>query len=113
MYQVLQVFTSFSFSLIDNFLSRSIKVGQVLSRRCRKVTETSLKSRGDVVSTFCQSPWSPVSLGDIALVENTLNCCDVSETYWISRKSIQRVSEKLNMFDFTVTPSPPAKSPGQ
>ena len=62
MYQLLQVFTSFSFSLIDNVLSRSIKVGQALSRRCRKVTETSPKSRGDVVSTFCQSPWSPLSL---------------------------------------------------
>ena len=85
MYQVLQVFTSFSFSLIENLLSRSIKVGQALSRRCRKVTVTSSKSRRDVVSTFCQSPWSQVSLGDIALVENTLKCCDVSETYWRSR----------------------------
>ena len=66
MYQVLQVFTSFSFSLIDIFLSRSIKVGQALSRRCRKLAETSPQSRGDVVSTFSQSPWSPVSLGDIA-----------------------------------------------
>ena len=71
MYQVLQVFTSLSFSLIDNFLSQSIKVGQALSRRCRKVAETSPQSRGDVVSTFCESPWSPVSLGDVALVENT------------------------------------------
>ena len=92
MYQVLQVFTSFSFSLIDNFLSRSIKVGQTLSRRCRKVTVTSSKSRRDVVSTFCQSPWSQVSLGDIALVENTLKCCDVSETYWRSR--LEKVSKE-------------------
>ena len=67
MYQVLQVLTSFSFSMIDNFLSRSIKVGQALSRRCRKIAETSPQSRGDVVSNFFQSPWSPVSLGDVAL----------------------------------------------
>ena len=33
MYQVLQVYTSFSF--FDNFLSRSIKVGQLSSRRRR------------------------------------------------------------------------------
>ena len=92
MYQVLQVLTSFSFSLIDYFLSRSIKVGQALSRRCRKVTEMTPKSPGDVVSTFCQSPWSPVSLGDIALVENTLNCCDVSVTYWRSR--LEKVSKE-------------------
>ena len=39
--QVLQVFTSFSFSLIDYFLSRSIKVRQALSRRCRKVAAMS------------------------------------------------------------------------
>ena len=92
MYQVLQVLTSFSFSLIDNFLSRSIKVGQSLSRRCYKVSETSPKRRGDIVSTFCQTPWSPVSLGDIALVENTLNCCDVSETYW--RPRLEKVSKE-------------------
>ena len=63
-----------------------------LSRICRKVTETSPKSRGDVVSTSCQSRWSPVSLGDIALVENTLNCCDVSETYW--RPRLEKVSKE-------------------
>ena len=48
MYQVLQVCTNFSFSLIANFLSRS--VGQALSRRHRKVAETSAQSRGDVVT---------------------------------------------------------------
>ena len=41
-----------------------------------KVAETSPQSPGDVVSTFSQSPWSPVSLGDVAIVENTLNCFD-------------------------------------
>ena len=54
MYQVLQVYTSFSF--FDNFLSRSIKVGQSSSRRRRlRVSETSLRRRGDVVATFPQS----------------------------------------------------------
>ena len=43
MYEVLQVYTSFSYSLIDNFLSRSVKVGQALS--------------------FPPSPWSPAGLG--------------------------------------------------
>ena len=70
MYQVLQVCTNFSFSLIDNFLSRS--VGQALSRRCRKVAETSAQSRGDVVTICPQAPWSLVGVGDVSLVENTL-----------------------------------------
>ena len=48
MYQVLQLCTNFSFSLIDNFLSRS--VGQALSRRRRKVAEMSAQSRRDVVT---------------------------------------------------------------
>ena len=48
MYQVLQVCTNFSFSLIANFLLRA--VGQALSRRRRKVAETSAQSRGDVVT---------------------------------------------------------------
>ena len=64
MYQVLQVCTNFNFCLIDNFLSRS--VGQVLSRRRRKVAETSAQSRGDVVTICSQAPWSLVG------VENTL-----------------------------------------
>ena len=70
MYQVLQVCTNFSFSLIDNFLSRS--VGQALSRRRRKVAETSAQSRGDVVTICSQAPWSLVGVGDVSLVENTL-----------------------------------------
>ena len=54
MYQVLQVYTSFSF--FDNFLSRSIKVGQSSSRRRRlRVAETSSRRRRDVVATFPQS----------------------------------------------------------
>ena len=53
MYQVLQVYTSFSF--FDNFLSRSIKVGQSSSRRRRlQVAETSPRRCGDV-ATFPQS----------------------------------------------------------
>ena len=70
MYQVLQVCTNFSFSLIDNFLSRS--VGQALSRRRRKVAKTSAQSRADVVTICSQAPWSLVGVGDVSLVENTL-----------------------------------------
>ena len=61
MFQVLQVCTNFSFSLIDNFLSRS--VGQALSRRRRKVAETWAQSRGDVVTICSQAPWSLVGVG--------------------------------------------------
>ena len=54
MYQVLQVYTSFS--IFDNFLSRSIEVGQSSSRRRRlRVEETSPRRCGDVVATFPQS----------------------------------------------------------
>ena len=67
MYQVLQVYASFLFSLFNNFLLRSIKVGQALSRRCcLKVAATSPQSRGDVIAIFPQSPWTPAGLGDIA-----------------------------------------------
>ena len=53
MYQVLQVYTSFSF--FDNFLSRSIKVGQSSSRRRRlRVAETSPRRCGDVAETSSQ-----------------------------------------------------------
>ena len=65
MYQDLQVCTNFSFSLIDNFLSRS--VGQALSRRRRKVAETSAQSRGDVVTICSQAPWSLVGVGDVCV----------------------------------------------
>ena len=54
MYQVLQVYTSFSF--FANFLSRSIKVGQSSSRRRRlRVAATLRRRRGDVVANFSQS----------------------------------------------------------
>ena len=69
MYQVLQVCTNFSFSLINNFLLRS--VGQALSRRRRKIAETSAQSRGDVVTICSQPPWSLVGVGDVFFVENT------------------------------------------
>ena len=66
----LQVCTNFSFSLIDNFLSRS--VGQALSRRRRKVAETSAQNRGDVVTICSQAPWSLVGVGVVSLVEKTM-----------------------------------------
>ena len=73
MYQVLQVYTSFSF--FDNFLSRSIKVGQSSSRRRRlRVAETSPRRCGDVVATFPQSfgleqgPVSQKNLRQIVIV---------------------------------------------
>ena len=54
MYQVLQVYTSFSF--FDNFLSMSIKVGQSSSRRRRlRVAPTLRRRHEDVVATFPQS----------------------------------------------------------
>ena len=90
----------------------SIKVGQALSRRCRReVAETSPQSRGDVVATF------PQSFG----LEQTYSS---SKTYLVVAASprrvrdqpetcLQTVSEKKsNMFDFTATPSRPAKSQG-
>ena len=97
MYQVLQVYTSFSF--FDNFLSRSIKVGQSSSRRRRlRVAETSPRRCGDVVATFSQSfgleqvsetsrrrRWdvAETSLGrrgDVFLLENIFSRCDVAAT---------------------------------
>ena len=72
MYQVLQVYTSFSF--FDNLLSRSIKVGQSSSRRRRlRVAETSPRRCGDVAETSSQlflnhlvSSRSRRRLGDVA-----------------------------------------------
>ena len=72
MYQVLQVYTSLSF--FDNFLSRSIKVGQSSSRRRRhRVAETSPRRCGDVADTsrrrhrnFSSIIWSRAGLGDVA-----------------------------------------------
>ena len=115
MYQVLQVFSFFY-----NFLSRSIKVGQSSSRRRRlRVAETSPRRCGDVVATFPQSfgleqvsETSRRRRGDVFLLENIFSCCDVSETNWRLEKVSKESQEKSNMFDFTATPSRPAKSPG-
>ena len=86
MYQVLQVYTSFSF--FDNFLSRSIKVGQSSSRRRRlRVAETSPRRRRNFFSII----WSRAGLGDVAetsrrrrgdvfLLENIFSRCDVAAT---------------------------------
>ena len=86
MYQVLQVYTSFSF--FDNFLSRSIEVGQSSSwRRRRDVAETSRRRRRNFSSII----WSRAGLGDVAetslrrrgnvfLLENIFSRCDVAAT---------------------------------
>ena len=83
MYQVLQVYSSFSF--FDNFLSRSIKVGQSPSRRRRlRVAETLRRRRGDVVATFPQSfgldQVSERRHGDVLLLENIFSLRDQLET---------------------------------
>ena len=86
MYQVLQVYTSFSF--FDNFLSRSIKVGQSLSRRRRlRVAETSPRRCRDVAETSSQlflnhlvSSRSRRCRGDVFLLENIFSRCDVAAT---------------------------------
>ena len=87
MYQVLQVYTSFSF--FDNFLSRSIKVGQSSSRRrCLQVASTLRRRRG---RNFSSIIWSRAGLGDVAetslrrrgdvfLLENIFSRCDVAAT---------------------------------
>ena len=118
MYQVLQVYTSYSF--YDNFLSRSIKVGQSSSRRRRlRVAETSPRRCGDVAETSSQlflnhlvSSRSRRRRGDVFHLENILSRCDVSETNWRLEKVSKESLKKSNMFDFTATPSRPAKSPG-
>ena len=70
MYQVLQVYTSFSF--FDNFLSRSIKVGQSSSRRRRlRVTETSR----DVAETSSQ-----LFLNHLVSIRSWRRRRDVAET---------------------------------
>ena len=107
MYQVLQVYTSFSF--FANFLSRSIKVGQSSSRRRRlRVAETSPRRCGDVAETSSQlflnhliSSRSRRRRGDVADTSSS------SKTYLVAAtsprrlgyqmetwKSLQRVAEK-------------------
>ena len=115
MYQVLQVYTSFSF--FDNFLSRSIKVGQSSSRRRRlRVAETLRRHRRNFSSII----WSRAGLGDVSetslirrgdvfLLENIFSRCDVAATSprptGDLKKSPKSRRKKSNMFDFTATPS--------
>ena len=88
MHKVLQVYTSFSF--FDNFLSRSMKVGQSSSRRRRlRVAETSRRRCRDVTETSSQlflnhlvSSRSRRRRGDVFLLENIFSRRDVSETNW-------------------------------
>ena len=103
MYQVLQVYTSLSFC--DNFLSRSIKVGQSSSRRRRlRVTETSPQRCGDVVATFPQSfgleqvsSRSRRRRGDVFLLENIFSRRDFSETNWRLEKVSKESQKKSNV----------------
>ena len=86
MYQVLQVYTSFNFC--DNFLSRSIKVGQSWSRRRRlRVAKTSPRRCGDVAETSSQlflnhlvSSRSQRRLGDVAETSSSLKTYLVAAT---------------------------------
>ena len=110
MYQVLQVYTSLSF--FDNFLSRSIE-GQSSSRRRRRdVTETSQRRRRNFSSII----WPRAGRGDVFLLENIFSRCDVAATSprptGNLKKSPNSRRKKSNMFDFTATPTRPAKSPG-
>ena len=76
MYQILQVYTSFSF--FDDFLSRSIKVGQSSSRRRRRdVAETSRRRRRNFSSII----WSRAGLGDVAETSSS------SKTYLVAATS--------------------------
>ena len=74
MYQVLQVYTSFNF--FDNFLSRSIKVGQSSSRRGRhRVAETSPRRCGDIAETSSQ-----LFLNHLVSIRSRRRRRDVAET---------------------------------
>ena len=74
MYQVLQVYSSLSF--FDNFLSRSIKVGQSSSRRRRlRVAETSPRRCGDVAETSSQ-----LFLNHLVSIRSRRRRRDVAET---------------------------------
>ena len=76
MYQVLQVYTSFSF--FANFLSRSIKVGQSSSRRrSLRVAETSRIRRRNFFSII----WSRAGLRDVAETSSS------SKTYLVAATS--------------------------
>ena len=84
MYQVLQVYTSFSF--FANFLSRSMKVGQSSSRRRRlRVAETSPRRCGDVAETSSQ-------LFLNHLVSKTSSS---SKTYLVAATSPRRLRDQM------------------
>ena len=120
MYQLLQVLVYASFSFFDNFLSRSIKVGQSSSRRRRRdVAETSRRRRRNISSII----WSRAGLRDVSEtsrrrlpprkhIKLLRHRRDVSETNSRLEKVSKESQKKSNMFDFTATPSRPAKSPG-
>ena len=109
MYQVLQVYTSFSF--FDNFLSRSIKVGQSSSRRRRlRVVETSPRRCRDVAETSSQlflnhlvSSRSRRRLGgDVAETSSQLflnhlvsSRSSSSKTYLVAATSPRRLRDQL------------------
>ena len=76
MYQVLQVYTSFSF--FDNFLSRSIKVGQSSSRRRRLRVAATLRRRRRNLSSII---WSRAGHGNVAETSST------SKTYLVAATS--------------------------
>ena len=95
MYQVLQVYTSFSF--FDNFLSRSMKVGQSSSRRRRlRVAETSPRRCGDVAETSSQ-----LFLNHLVSIRSRRRRGDVTETscylktYLVAATSPRRIRDQL------------------
>ena len=61
MYQVLQLYTSYSF--FDNFLSRSIKVGQSSSRRRRLRVRRRCRDVAEMLSQLSSIIWSRAGLG--------------------------------------------------
>ena len=100
MYQVLQVYTSFSF--FDNFLSRSIVVAETSPSSRRDVAATLRGRRGDVVANFPQSfgleqvsDTSRRRRGDVFLLENIFSRRDVSETNWRLEKVSKESQKKI------------------
>ena len=81
MYQVLQVYTSISF--FDNFLSRSIEVGQSSSRRRRRDVAETRRRRN-----FSSITWCRAGLGDVAETSS-------SKTYLVAATSPRRLRDQL------------------
>ena len=93
-------------------------------RRLRDVTATDVfgshgdvsmrspTSSGDVSETSSKFCHVFSSRGDVALLANKFSRWHVSETNWRLEKVSKESQKKSNMFDFTATPSRPAKSPG-